>query len=85
MIYKTKVTLYRSVNKRIRYYRMYLAFTLFGECMLIKENGSLKNNSATRVVREYYATMSEALHVLQTKLQEKYKRGYSRVVTVEEE
>jgi len=73
----TKITLYRMVNHKVRYYTLAIYNTLFGEYMYIRENGSVKNKKPTRVVKEYYTSASEAMGVLKTKLQERYKRGYT--------
>jgi len=73
----TKITLYRIVNHKVRYYSLAVYNTLFGEYMFIRENGSVKNKKPTRVIKEYYKSANEAMGVLKTKLQERYKRGYS--------
>lgn len=44
LIYK-KVILHRSVNKKRRYYSLELTSTLFGEILLTREYGGLKNKS----------------------------------------
>jgi len=72
----TKITLYRMVNNKVRYYTLAVYNTLFGEYMFIRENGSVKNKKPTRVIKEYYKSVSEAMGVLKIKLQERYKRGY---------
>lgn len=50
--------------------------TLFGEYLLIKENGSVKNRRPTRVVTKYFNTLSEAMNIFETTLEQKYKKGY---------
>jgi len=71
-----KITLYRMVNSRIRYYSLALYNTLFGEYLLVKENGSLKNKRATRIIREHFSSYTEAYRHFELKLKEKYKKGY---------
>ena len=73
----TKITLYRMVNHKVRYYTLAIYNTLFGEYMFIRENGSVKNKRPTRVIKEYYTSASEAIDVFAKKLKEKYKRGYN--------
>jgi len=72
-----RVILFREVNSRVRYYSLHLCMTLFGEYLLIKENGSIKNKKPTRVVKEYFQTLTQAMDSYSAKLQEKTKRGYS--------
>lgn len=71
-----KVTLFRRVNNNVRYYCLTLTKTLFGDYILIKENGSLKNNRPTRVAQEYFSSVTEALTIFKVRIQERYKRGY---------
>ena len=51
--------------------------TLFGEYLLIKENGSIKNKKPTRVVKEYFKTLTQAMNSYKAKLLEKTKKGYA--------
>lgn len=73
----TKITLYRMVNHKVRYYSLAVYNTLFGEYMFIRENGSVKNKKPTKVIKEYYTTANQAIDVFTKKLKEKYKRGYT--------
>lgn len=50
--------------------------TLFGEYLLVKENGSIKNKKSTRVVKEYYETLAQAMKSYRAKLLEKTNKGY---------
>jgi predicted DNA-binding WGR domain protein len=70
------MTLYRFVNEKKRYYALNIYPTLFGEYLLEKRYGSIKNVSPTRVVKEYYKTLSDALDGLNEKVKQKYKKGY---------
>ena len=72
-----RVTLYREVNHKVRYYKLSLMLNLFGEYVFIKEYGSLKQTRPTRVIEEYYETYKSAYKHLQQKFQEKKNRGYS--------
>ena len=71
-----RITLFREVNHKVRYYKLSLMLNLFGEYIFTKEYGSLKRSKPTRVVEEYYKNHKEAYIHLQQKLQEKYKKGY---------
>lgn len=71
-----KVTLLREVNSRERYYSLHISTTLFGEYLLIKENGSVKNKKPTRIVKEYYKKEYEVLLRYMTIIREKIKKGY---------
>jgi len=73
-----KITLYRMVNYKMRYYTLAIYNTLFGEYIFIRENGSLKNKRPTRVMREYFSSYTEAYRHLELKLKEKYKKGYQQ-------
>jgi len=71
-----RITLFREVNSRVRYYSLYLSMTLFGEYVLIRENGSVKNKKPTRVVKEYYKKEYEVILRYKEIVSEKFKRGY---------
>lgn len=71
-----RVMLFREVNSRVRYYSLHLCMTLFGEYLLVKENGSIKNKKSTRVVKEYYETLAQAMKSYRAKLLEKTNKGY---------
>jgi len=68
--------LYREVNNHIRYYNLSIYKTLFGEYLLQKEYGSIKNKRPTGIRREYFLTLKEALKVCKKCLNEKMKKGY---------
>lgn len=71
--------LYKEVNHKVRYYSMKIYKTLFGEYLLEKRYGSLKNKSPTGIKQEYFTKREDALLAIQTKIQEKLKRGYKIV------
>ena len=71
--------LYKEVNHKVRYYSMKIYKTLFGEYLLEKRYGSLKNRSPTGIRQEYFAKREDALVAVQIKIQEKLKRGYKIV------
>ena len=51
MYIQTK-TLYRCVNHKVRYYKLYLTPTLFGEYLFVREYGSVKyKKPATTTIR----------------------------------
>jgi len=55
-----RITLFREVNHKVRYYKLSLMLNLFGEYIFTKEYGSLKRAKPTRVVEEYYKNHKEA-------------------------
>jgi len=78
MFKRESITLYREVNKRIRYYKLTILPNLFGEYILEKEYGSIKAKRATRVLCEYFLSYKEAYKKLEQTLHKKYKRGYTK-------
>lgn len=72
-----RVTLFREVNMRVRYYSLRLSMSLFGEYMIVRENGSIKNKRATRVVTKYFNTLREAMDIFEITLEQKRKKGYA--------
>ena len=71
-----KTTLFREVNSKVRYYKLEITMNLFGEYLLIRENGNVKNKKPTRIVKEYYKHEHEALLSYKAIMKEKFKRGY---------
>jgi len=71
-----RITLFREVNSRVRYYSLYLYMTLFGEYLLVRENGSVKNKKPTRRVKEYYKKEYEVILRYKEIVSGKFKRGY---------
>ena len=71
--------LHREVNHRIRYYSLAIYKNLFGEYILEKKYGSLKNKRPTGIKREYYIHLNDALFACTIKIQAKLKRGYKKL------
>ena len=71
-----KLTLYRQVNHNIRYYSLKLYPTLFGEFLLIREFGGLKNKKPTRVIKEYFSHIEDCVKVIDNLIAVKIKKGY---------
>jgi len=72
-----KLTLYREVNKNIRYYTLKLYPTLFGEFLLVKEFGGVSNKKPTGVIKEYYSHFEESVKIVESLIKQKLKKGYS--------
>lgn len=73
-----KVTLYREVNKNIRYYTLKLCPTLFGEFLLIKEFGAIKNKKPTGIIKEYFSHIEDSIIAIEDFIGLKTKKGYLR-------
>ena len=73
-----KITLYREVNNKERYYRVSLMLNLFGEYIFQRVYGSCKSKNPTRIIVEYFSSYADAYRSLELKLKEKYKKGYSK-------
>ncbi len=71
-----KVRLYREVNDNLRYYTLNILPTLFGEYLLIREFGGVKNKKPTRVIKKYFSHIEECQKVLDSLVCEKIKKGY---------
>lgn len=68
--------LYRSVDERIRYYSFAIYPNLFGEFLLERRYGSLKNRCDTRVLKSTYTDLHEAQSEYKRFLDLKLRRGY---------
>ena len=68
------------MNHRIRYYSFKVYKTLFGEYILEREYGSIKNKRPTGIKREYFNTRSEALIICNKNIEVKLKRGYKSYI-----
>ena len=71
-----KTMLIRRVNDRVRYYLVELFENLFGEWMVIRTYGSMKAQSHTGVIREYYTSANEAKRSAEKKKKKKERKGY---------
>ena len=75
-----KLTLYREVNANIRYYTFRIYPTLFGEYVLEKEFGGLKNKRFTGIIKEYYSQIEMSIHALKKYEIEKLRKGYTGII-----
>ena len=73
---KYKITLYREVNNKTRYYSIRIYPTLFGEYLIYKEYGNIRNKKPTRIIKEYTKTIDEAIKIYDCKVVQKLKKGY---------
>lgn len=71
-----KVTLHRTVNKHIRYYKLFTYPSLFNEYLLIIKYGGIKNNKPTRTIKEYFTDMEDLMHKINSIIKKKQKKGY---------
>jgi len=72
-----KVVLYRTVNKKKRYYSLELTPTLFGAMLLTREYGGLKNKKPTGVIKKYFYNLEDSIKAFESLLNLKQKKGYS--------
>ncbi len=70
--------LYRSSGKGIRYYKIELYSTLFGEYIVQRIYGNIKNRGATGSIRRYFKDFREGHRYYLKVLKQKQKRGYER-------
>ncbi len=78
----SKVTLYREVKGRVRYYSLGLYPTLFGEYLLIREFGGVKNKRPTRVIKEYFDQTEDAYTLYLKFIREKLNKGYMHITLI---
>jgi predicted DNA-binding WGR domain protein len=71
--------LQREVKHRVRYYSLRIYRTLFNEYLLEIQYGSTKNKSHTGKKEFYYKQLEDALLASVKRVQEKLKKGYTRV------
>jgi len=71
-----KTTLYRKVNKRIRYYHIEILKTLFDDFLLLIEYGNIKYKKPTRAIKCYFDNYNAAKDEFEVILEKKIKRGY---------
>ena len=71
-----KVVLYRTVNKKERYYSLELTSTLFGEMLLTREYGGLKNKKPTRIIKKYFSNLDDSIKAFESLIGLKQKKGY---------
>ena len=70
------ITIYKTVNNKVRYYTISFYRNLFDEYILEKRYGSLKNKTPTGIKRDFFQTLSSALDAGTKKLKEKLNKGY---------
>lgn len=74
---KNQTTLSRAVNGRIRYYKVSVYKTLFGDYVLEKEYGGIKNKKPTGIIKEYITDKTLVFSKAAETIKSKMKRGYT--------
>jgi len=69
-------TLYREVNDRVRYYKISVYLTLFGDYLLIREWGGVENKKATGQKQSYFLTFNNLQTAVEKIILEKQRKGY---------
>lgn len=73
-----RITLHRITKQgRIRYYKVELFETLFGEFIVEREYGATRNKSATGHKKSEYQTIDEAKKAFLMIIGQKKKKGYT--------
>jgi len=70
-----RLTLYRRVNRRWRYYKLSIFKNLFGEYVLLRQYGSTSNNHSSEMI-DIFSNKSEAIALLEFLQFVKQKKGY---------
>ena len=70
------LTMIRTVNERLRWYRLELLPNLFGEWLLIRSFGSMGRSRATGVKTELFDNPLMAQKVFERLVRSKTKKGY---------
>ena len=73
-------TLYRQVNGRVRYYRIKVYLTLFGDYLLVREWGRADSKRATGQKQRYFTNLVELTVAVKNILFTKEKKGYIKVM-----
>jgi len=73
---KRECYLQRSVDHRIRYYKIQINLNLFGDWVVSRIFGSCSNQKPTRVIEQYFKRREDAFLLIKTILQEKVKKSY---------
>jgi len=76
IIKSNSITLYRSVDDKVRYYSFSYYLNLFGEYILERRYGSTKNKRPTGIKIDYYKNINDLIEAKSKKIQEKLNRGY---------
>ena len=74
-----KIILYRKVNKKIRYYSLELTSTLFGEILLTREYGGLKNKKPTGIIKKYFSNLDDSIKAFESLIRLKQKKEYHQI------
>ena len=69
--------LYRTVNQKKRYYSLELTPTLFGQILLTREYGGLKNKKPTGIIKEYFSNLQDAVMAFENLVHLKQRKEYS--------
>lgn len=72
-----RVSLTRDVNGAMRIYRLEVLPNLFGEWVVVRSFGSLKNNM--RQILRVYQTLTQAQSSYEELLMQKMKKGYAPI------
>jgi len=70
------IKLFRTVNQKIRYYKITLLKNLFDQYIVTREYGSIKNKKPTGVQTNYFFTKDEGIEFIEKLLMLKIKKGY---------
>ena len=70
-------TLYREVNGRVRYYRIKIYLTLFGEYLLVREWGGVDKKNASGEKQSYFSTLKDIHDSIEKIIIFKKRKGYS--------
>jgi uncharacterized protein YgiM (DUF1202 family) len=73
------VRLYREVDHRVRYYKVYVYKSLFDSYLLERVYGSIYNSKPTRVIRKHCKSFEEASSLFYEIVEAKIKKGYSKI------
>lgn len=72
-----RVSLHRITDKgHVRYYRIELFATLFGEFVVEREYGNVRNKAATGHKKMSYGTIDDAKEAFKSIIGLKQKKGY---------
>jgi predicted DNA-binding WGR domain protein len=75
----SNTTLFREVDHKLRYYSLKLYPTLFQEVILERSFGSVKNKKPTRVIKEYFSHIEDAMCKYSEILKQKINKGYLHI------
>lgn len=74
-----RMVLFKSSNDRIRYYKITIYPTLFGDFLIQKEYGATHHKRPTNIIKSYATSNKEALMLMLDTALEKKNIGYLRV------